>query len=284
MSRPAPSTSSSRPAPASRSVPSTSALAVTELTVRYPGAAGPLLAVDQVTLTVEPGGALVLVGESGSGKTTVARTVLGLPGHGAEVTGRVQVDGTDLRPPDERALSRIRGRRIGYVPQDPTGSLDPLRRIGSQLTEVLLRHGIATGRGAARAAVPGLLERAGIDEPDRIARSYPHELSGGLRQRAAIALAVSCVPGLLVADEPTTALDAVVRSQILDLFASLRAVHGIALLMVTHDLIAARRIGGRVAVMRGGRIVESGDAEQVLTRPRHPYAAELVAAGAGGHR
>ncbi|MEO3975571.1 ABC transporter ATP-binding protein [Streptomyces sp. CAU 1734] len=258
--------------------PAAPVLAVTDLTVRHPGS---VTAADQVSLTVEPGGALVLIGESGSGKTTVARAVPGLSGPRAEVTGSVRLDGTELRTLGERALTRIRGRHIGYVPQDPTGSLDPLRRIGPQLTEVLLRHRVADGRRAARAAVPPLLERAGIGEPDRVARSFPHELSGGLRQRAAIAIAIACAPRLLIADEPTTALDAVIRAQILDLFAALRADHGIALLMVTHDLAAARRIGGRAAVMHGGRILETGDAAQVLSRPRHPHAAELVAAEPG---
>ncbi|WP_239069438.1 MULTISPECIES: ABC transporter ATP-binding protein [unclassified Streptomyces] len=259
-------------------------LLVEELSVDHPGRDSPVHAVDAVSLSVEPGGALVLLGESGSGKTTLARTVLGLPGRNARVTGRIRLGGTDLRALTEREFSRVRGSRIGYVPQDPTGSLDPLRRIGPQITEVLRRHRVVATRRAARDAVPGLLTTAGIPEPERIARSFPHELSGGLRQRAAIALAVACEPELLIADEPTTALDALVRSQILDLFGSLRSRHGIAVLLVTHDLSVARRVGGQVAVMRAGRIVESGPAGQVLSRPAHSFTAELVAARAGARR
>ncbi|MDF9811173.1 ABC transporter ATP-binding protein [Streptomyces sp. SPB162] len=254
------------------------ALYVEELSVRYPGRESAVHAVDTVSLSVEPGGALVLLGESGSGKTTLARTVLGLPGRNARVTGRVHLGPTDLRALPEREFSRVRGSRIGYVPQDPTGSLDPLRRIGPQITEVLRRHRVATTRRAARDAVPGLLTAAGIPEPERIARSFPHELSGGLRQRAAIALAVACEPELLIADEPTTALDALVRAEILDLFGSLRTRLGLAVLLVTHDLTVARRVGGQVAVMRAGRIVESGSTDQVLSRPAHSFTAELVAA------
>ncbi|MEV8464632.1 MULTISPECIES: ABC transporter ATP-binding protein [Streptomyces] len=250
-------------------------LDVTGLTVTH----GAVRAVDSVSLTVHPGEVLVLLGESGSGKSTLARTVLGLPGRTARVTGSVALSGTRL-PLGERALSDIRGRRIGYVPQDPDAALDPLRRIGAQLVEVLLRHRAADGRRAARRAVPGLLDAAGLTDPERAARSYPHELSGGQRQRAAIALALACGPGLLVADEPTTALDALVRARVLDLLTA----SGASVLLVTHDIAAARRVADRVAVMHAGRIVESGPVERLLTAPEHPHAAALVAAQPGGPR
>ena len=263
----------------------TPALAVRDLTVDYPGRSKtPVRALDAVSLTLEPGGAYVLLGESGSGKTTLARSVLRLPGRSARTTGRIELAGTDLLSLDERTLRQVRGRRIGYVPQDPTGSLDPLRRIGAQLAEVLIAHAVADSRRAARAAVRGLLERAGISEPEQVARSYPHELSGGQRQRAAIALAVCCGPELLVADEPTTALDALVRSHVLDLFGTLRADLGVAVLLVTHDLWVARRIGGTVAVMRDGRIVETGPVDTVLARPAHAFTAELVTTRPGARR
>ncbi|MFE2326346.1 ABC transporter ATP-binding protein [Streptomyces sp. NPDC059385] len=248
-------------------------LDVVDLTVTH----GAVRAVDGVSLTVHPGEALVLLGESGSGKSTLARTVLGLPGPTARVSGGVRLSGTDLRALDERALSDVRGRRIGYVPQDPDAGLDPLRRIGAQLVEVLLRHRVAAGRRAAREAVPALLDAAGLTDPDRAARSHPHELSGGQRQRAVIALALACAPGLLIADEPTTALDALVRSRVLDLLTA----GGASLLVVTHDIGVARRIGHRVAVMRAGRIVETGPADRVLTTPRHAHSAALVAAQPG---
>ncbi|MGW2543522.1 ATP-binding cassette domain-containing protein, partial [Kitasatospora sp. NPDC001574] len=194
-------------------------LEVTDLSVVHPG---PVRAVDGVSLALAPGAALVLLGESGSGKTTLARTLIGLPGRSARVTGRISLAGTELSALDERALSRVRGRRIGYVPQDPGGSLDPLRRIGPQLAEVLRRHRITRDRRATGEAVVRLLATAGIPDPERVARAYPHELSGGLRQRAAIAVAIACGPDLVIADEPTTALDALVRGRILDLFAALR--------------------------------------------------------------
>ncbi|MFF4344594.1 ATP-binding cassette domain-containing protein [Kitasatospora sp. NPDC001540] len=239
-----------------------SLLTIDHLTVHHPGG---VRAVDDVSLTLDAGRALVLLGASGSGKTTLARTVLGLPGRGTTVRGSVRLGDTELLGLPERALTRIRGRRIGYVPQDPSATLDPLRRIGTQLAEVLRVHGLADTRRAARAAALPLLAAADLPDPERAASAYPHELSGGLRQRAAIALAIAGDPELLIADEPTTALDTLVRARILDLFTTLRTRCHLALLLVTHDLSAAARIGDTVAVLDGGRLTATGSAEELLS-------------------
>ncbi|MFI0898390.1 ABC transporter ATP-binding protein [Streptomyces sp. NPDC020983] len=250
-------------APAGGAGPRRPVLAVERLSVEYAGPGGVVAAVREVSFTLAPGEALVLLGESGSGKSTVARACLGMLDRGARAGGRVLLGGQDLLAADERTLADIRGRRVGYVPQDPGAYLDPLRRIGSQMSEVLRRHRAAAGRRAAAALVPDLLASVGIPDPRWAARAFPHELSGGLRQRAAIALALSCGPEVLVADEPTTALDALVRAHVLDLLRTLRAERGIALLLVTHDLAAARRTGGRTAVLRDGVLVEGGTSADV---------------------
>ncbi|MGW4813740.1 ATP-binding cassette domain-containing protein [Kitasatospora cineracea] len=238
-----------------------SLLTVEGLTVEHPGG---VRALDGVDLQLAAGAALVLLGESGSGKTTLARAVLGLTPRTATVRGSIRLDGTELLGRTERDWTRIRGRRIGYVPQDPSATLDPLRRIGAQLAEVLRVHGLAGTRRAARAAALPLLAAAGLPDPERAAHAHPHELSGGLRQRAALALAMAGGPELLIADEPTTALDTLVRARVLDLFTALRTERGLALLLVTHDLAAAARIGGTVAVLAHGRLTATGPAEELL--------------------
>ena len=164
------------------------------------------------------------------------------------------------------------------VPQDPTGSLDPLRRIGRQIVEVLRIHGVEATKAAASARAEQLLAGVGIADPRRVARSYPHELSGGMRQRAVIALAVACAPKVLIADEPTTALDVTIQAQVLELIAGLQQDQGMGMLMVTHDVGVARQVADRVAIMYAGRIVEEGPATEVLDHPRHPYTAALLAA------
>jgi oligopeptide/dipeptide ABC transporter ATP-binding protein len=164
------------------------------------------------------------------------------------------------------------------VPQDASGSLDPLRRVGSQIAEVLRRHGMEHGRKAARQRAEHLLAQVGLPDPARAVRSYPHELSGGMRQRALIAIAIACEPKVLVADEPTTALDVTIQAQVLDLFASLQADLGMGLLLVTHDVGVARQMADRVAVMYAGRLVEEGPGVTVLEQPAHPYTAGLLRA------
>ncbi|SHK56311.1 peptide/nickel transport system ATP-binding protein/oligopeptide transport system ATP-binding protein [Pseudonocardia thermophila] len=235
-------------------------------------------AVRDVSLRLDPGGTVVVLGESGSGKSVTARSVLRLPGRRASVRGRIRLAGCDLFALDEKAMRQVRGRDIGFVPQDPNSSLDPLRRIGTQVEEVLQVHGAVADRRARRARVAELLALVGIPNPARTARSYPHELSGGMRQRVVIAMAVACAPRLIIADEPTTALDVTVQAQVLDLFTTLQRELGTALLLVTHDVGVAAELAADVVVMYAGRIVERGPAAAVLTAPAHPYTAGLLGA------
>jgi len=235
-----------------------------------------------VSFTVEPGRCLAIVGESGSGKSVTARTLVGLTGHGAEVTAeRIEFAGHDLQRLGERAWRSIRGREIGYVLQDALVSLDQLRRVGDEVAEPLRVHKRGTRAERAAAAVE-LLAAVGVPEPQVRARQRPYELSGGLRQRALIASAIALDPPLLIADEPTTALDVTVQAQVLDLLAEAKE-RGRALIMISHDLSVVARMADHVAVMRQGEIVEQGPAEQVLHRPQHPYTRALLDAVPSEH-
>ncbi|MFJ7070890.1 dipeptide ABC transporter ATP-binding protein [Streptomyces sp. NPDC101115] len=228
-----------------------------------------------VDLALRAGECLALVGESGSGKTLTGRTLAGLTGPGATVTARtLDFDGRDLTALDERAWRRLRGAEIGLVLQDALVSLDPLRRVGAEIEEPLANHGIGTRRDRPARAVE-LLRQVAVPEPERRARQFPHQLSGGQRQRALIASALAAGPRVLIADEPTTALDMTVQAQILDLLAARRDT-GTAVLLISHDLAAVARLADRIAVMRGGRIVESGPAAKVLAAPAHPYTRRLL--------
>jgi oligopeptide/dipeptide ABC transporter ATP-binding protein len=251
-------------------------LAVEDLHTEFGSAHDPIAAVRGVSFELRRGRTLVVLGESGSGKSVTARSVLGLAGSQARVRGHARLGARELIGASPRELLAVRGRRIGLVPQDPTGALDPLRRIGSQLAEVLRLHGIATTKPDVRARVLELLRLVGMPDPDRVARAFPHQLSGGLRQRAVIAIAVSCGPEVLIADEPTTALDVTVQAQILDLFRDLQASLHMALMLVTHDVGVAEEVGDEIAVMYAGRIVERGPAAEVLTAPVHPYTKALL--------
>ncbi|MFN0030102.1 MAG: ABC transporter ATP-binding protein [Acidimicrobiales bacterium] len=233
-------------------------------------------AVRDVNLELYPGEITVLLGESGSGKSVTARSVMRLYGPGAELSGRVELEGRELLSLSPKAMLPIRGAQIAMIPQDPTAALDPLRRIGAQLVEVLRQHSMVPNRKAASVRALELLDQVGIPDPPRVARSFPHELSGGMRQRAVIAIAVSCNPKVLIADEPTTALDVTVQAQILDLFGRLIGELGSAVLLVTHDVGVAEEVGDRLGVMYAGRIVEFGPAGAVLRDPRHPYTRALL--------
>ncbi|HVV11356.1 ABC transporter ATP-binding protein [Amycolatopsis sp.] len=241
----------------------------------------PVHAVRDVSFRVGPGECLALIGESGSGKSVTARTLLGLTGSGATVSAReLSSEGTDLRALSETQWRALRGRAISLVLQDAMVALDPLRRSGSEIAEAARTHA-KLGRAETRAEVLSLLGKVGVPEPERRARQYPHELSGGLRQRALIAAAIAAGPRLLLADEPTTALDATVQAQVLDLLGELRG-EGMSLLLISHDLTVVARLADRVAVMYGGRIVETGPAGEILAEPRHPYTRALLAAVPAG--
>ncbi|MFJ5835318.1 dipeptide ABC transporter ATP-binding protein [Streptomyces shenzhenensis] len=247
---------------------------VTDLTVEF----GPLRAVAGLSFRLERGAALALVGESGSGKSTVANALLGLHRDtGARVGGSVQVAGTDVQRASDAELRRLRGGKAAMVFQDPLSSLDPYYAIGDQIAEVYRVHA-RVSRRAARARAVEVLDRVGIPDARRRARSRPHEFSGGMRQRALIAMALACAPDLLIADEPTTALDVTVQAQILDLLHTLRAETGMGLLLVTHDVGVAAESVDEVLVMRHGAAVEHGPVGTVLGTPAQEYTRELLAA------
>jgi len=260
-------------------------LRVEDLRVVFPTPERPVEAVRGISFAIEAGQILALVGQSGSGKSVTARALVGLAGARAQVSARaLTIVGRDGRDLDLRGLSpaawgAVRGREIGFILQDALVSLDPLRTIGREVAEPILAHGVLPASEVA-AEVQALLLRAGIADPEVRAAQYPHELSGGLRQRALIASALAARPRLLIADEPTTALDVTVQQQILTVFAELaRAGH--AVLLITHDLAVAAQIAHRVAVMQDGLIVEAGPTHRVLTAPSHAYTQQLMAAVPG---
>jgi len=238
--------------------------------------------VDSVGLGLEQSQVTVLLGESGSGKTVFARSITGMAPRGARVAGAAVFSGQNLLELNGRELRKVQGNRIGMVPQDPNASLDPMRRVGGQIIETLMQHGKAASKTAAKARMLELLELVHIHEPERVAHCYPHEVSGGMRQRIAIAIAICCDPELIVADEPSSALDASVGVRVVQLLDDLRERLNTAILFITHDIgiaaLIASKPNDRVAVMLGGRIVELGFAHQVLRNPKHPYTRALLAA------
>lgn len=249
-------------------------LEIRNLEVVFPARGGTVRAVRDVSFTLDEGESLGIVGESGSGKSTIARAALGLielPGR--IVGGEVLWKGRSLR--DKRVAREVRGRQISMVSQDPMASMNPILTIGTQMTEVMTRH-LDLGRREALTRSGELLEKVGIPDPGRRLGQYPFEFSGGMQQRVVIAIALSCDPSMLIADEPTTALDVTTQAQILDLISSLQRDLGLALLLITHDLGVVAGACDLLKVLYAGEIVESGMADELFHRPHHPYTAALL--------
>jgi len=252
-------------------------LSVRDLSVHF----GASAAVDKVSFDLAAGETLALVGESGSGKSVTALSLLGLQPPAASVSGHIAFEGRDLVQADPAQLRAIRGNQVGMIFQEPMSSLNPVHTIGKQIGEMLAVHQ-GLRRNAARARTLELLDAVGIPDPQRRIDDFPHQLSGGQRQRAMIAMALANEPKLLIADEPTTALDVTVQAQALDLLKSLQQTHGMALLFITHDLSIVRRIADKVCVMTEGRIVESGSTDTIFSAPTHDYTQRLLAAAPSG--
>jgi oligopeptide/dipeptide ABC transporter ATP-binding protein len=237
---------------------------------------GSLTLVNGVNLEVNAGERVGLIGESGSGKSLTALAISGLLGEGLRASGEVSLDGEDLVAATERRRCEVRGSRIAMVFQEPMSALNPTRRIGDQVGETLRIHQGLSRRSAEKAAVD-LLRRVEFADPERYVRMYPHELSGGQRQRVMIASAISCDPEVILADEPTTALDVTVQRRVLDLLDRLVDESGCALLLIAHDLAVVSEVCDRVVTMYGGRVVESGSVAQIIDDPHHPYTKALLA-------
>ncbi|MBY4206107.1 ABC transporter ATP-binding protein [Rhodococcus fascians] len=253
-------------------------LDIQDLEVSFRSNSGAVPAVRGVSLTVYPGQTVAIVGESGSGKSTTAHSIINLlPGTGTVTAGRILFEGRDLAQAKEKDFVDIRGSQIGLVPQDPMSNLNPVWKIGFQIEEALAANGIAKGK-AARVRAAELLEEAGLSDSEKRVNQYPHEFSGGMRQRALIAIGLSARPKLLIADEPTSALDVTVQRQILDHLEGLTKELGTAVLLITHDLGLAAERAEHLVVMSKGRIVESGPALEILQDPQHPYTRKLVSA------
>jgi oligopeptide transport system ATP-binding protein len=252
-------------------------LSIRDLTVRFRVQAGEVEAVRRLDLEVRPGETLAIVGESGSGKSQTMMAAMGLLASNGSATGSIRYRGQELIGASPAALNKVRGSRITMIFQEPMTSLDPLVRVGDQITLPLVHHGGLT-RAGARAKAVELLRLVRIPDPERRVTSFPHEMSGGQRQRVMIAMALAMRPDLLIADEPTTALDVTIQAEILALMADLKRELGMGLVFITHDLGLVRRIADRVAVMKGGEIVELGEVAEVFAQPKADYTRMLLSA------
>jgi peptide/nickel transport system ATP-binding protein len=260
----------------------TTLLDVKDLNVRFVSREATVHAVNGVSLSLAAGEVLCIIGESGSGKSVTLRALMRLlPPERARISGTIAIDGEDVAALDEQQLSAMRGAKVSMIFQEPMTALDPVFTIGDQIAETIRRHH-RVSRAEADARALDLLERVRVPSAQRRLRNYPHELSGGLRQRAMIAVALSCRPRLLLADEPTTALDATVQIQVLILLKMLQQEFGMGIVIVTHDLGVAAQIADKVAVMYAGRIVEYGSAHEVLLEPKHPYTLGMLASTVQG--
>ena len=256
-------------------------LDVQDLTVVFDGSRKQVTAVDHVSLQIAAGETLGLVGESGSGKSVTAFSILRLvQPPGRIVSGRVMFEGRDLLTLSEPEMRQVRGARISLIFQEPMTALNPVMRVGDQIAEALIVHGLADSRQADARAIE-LLDAVRIDDPTRRVRDYPHQLSGGMRQRVMIAIALACRPPLIIADEPTTALDVTIQAQVLDLLRELKERFNLALLLITHDFGVIAEMADRVAVMYKGQVVEEGPVRQILRQPAHAYTRSLLAAVPG---
>ncbi|WP_395447781.1 ABC transporter ATP-binding protein [Aminobacter sp. UC22_36] len=252
-------------------------LSVRDLTVDYPSRHGPVRAVNGVSFSVAPGSVLGVVGESGSGKSSIGYALMGLTDASrATLGGAVTFEDRDLLALSGRDWRKLRGDRIAMVFQDAMATLNPVMRVGDQIAEVFRFHRPEMSRRAIRSASLDLLERVGIQEASRRIDAYPHQLSGGMRQRVVIAAAIALKPALLIADEPTTALDVTVQAQILRLMQELSSEQGTAMILISHDLDVVSDVCEDVVVMKDGIIVEAGPVDDVLTRPRHAYTLQLL--------
>lgn len=253
-------------------------LDISELTISFTGDYGTHEVVDRLSLSVGEGEVVCLVGESGCGKSVTAMSVLGLLGTGGQVTkGSICFEEQELLSLSEKELDTIRGKEISMIFQDPMSSLNPVFTIGYQIRESLLAHTVCTRKEADR-RVAELLAQVGMKEPEKLMKKYPHTLSGGMRQRVMIAMALACGPKLLIADEPTTALDVSVQSQLLELLKELQGKMRMAMLLITHDMGVVSRMADRVLVMYAGQIVEEATTAELFHNPLHPYTRALLAA------
>jgi len=250
-------------------------LSVRDLSVSFATKKGMAEAVRGVSFDVRWGESMAIVGESGSGKSVSVMALMGLLPRSAQVTGSAIFDGQDLLQMDDNALRKIRGKRIAMIFQDPMTAFNPVYTIGRQISEMMETHGTASGKQAMSKAAD-LLELVGVPEPGARVNQYPHEFSGGMRQRAMIAMAISNKPDLLIADEPTTALDVTIQAQVLEVLADIRQETGAAMVLITHDLGVVAGASARMQVMYGGRVFESGDTNDVFERPENPYTRGLL--------